>query len=134
MKVFIHILLWISNLAFHIENHKKRILKVYPKKIITKQGKTYICAKMFIVALFIIMKNQNKQMPNNREFYKQIMTFYTLIYFMTSKSYNFKYCANTEIFHTIYSTNIYWVYVPSSELTAASKTYESSCAIKYNHR
>ena len=24
------------------------------------------------------------------------MTFYTLVYFVTSKSYNFKYCGNTQ--------------------------------------
>lgn len=71
---------------------------------------------------------------DHREFYKQIKTPYILIYFVTSKSYYFRYSANTEKFYTIRSTNIYQEYVPSSELAAASKTYEGSCVIKYNHR
>lgn len=29
------------------------------------------------------------------------MTFYTLVYFVTSKSCNFKYCVNTQKFYSI---------------------------------
>lgn len=134
MKYFIHVSLWISSLAFHIENNKKRILGIYPRKIITKQEKAYICAKMFIIALFIMLKNQNMQIYNNGEFYKQIKTCYILVYFVTTESYHFRYCANTEKFYTIRSTSVYQEYAPSSALTAASKTYEGSCVTKQNHR
>lgn len=34
MNYFIHMLMWISSLGLHTENHKNGILGIYPKKVI----------------------------------------------------------------------------------------------------
>lgn len=36
MDYFIHVLSWISSLGLHVENHKRGILGIYPKKIIMR--------------------------------------------------------------------------------------------------
>lgn len=62
------------------------------------------------------------------------MAFSILAHFVMYESCDFKYCGITEKFYTIHSANIYGVRVPSTELTAASKTYEGSCVTKSTHR
>lgn len=60
MKYLISVLLWISNLTTHIENHKKGILGIYPKKIPT-------CIQMLYCSIIYNSENENTRIYNNGE-------------------------------------------------------------------